>query len=86
MNFDWSCNYKKIGKLNLKMWIKEAITIRKQGTIMNRDKVEYNLTHVFNDLLVYSNTFKNFVGNTSRTRNTSGIGNVVTIGNSQVQV
>ena len=59
-----------------KRWIKEAITIRKQGNIMNRDEGQYNLTHVFDDLLV-GNTSKNFVDNTSRTGNT-GTGNAVT--------
>ena len=32
-------------------WIKEAIAIRKQGTTMNRDEGQYQLSHVFNDLL-----------------------------------
>ena len=35
-----------------KRWIKEAITIRKQGTTMNRDEGQYNLSHVFDDLLM----------------------------------
>ncbi|XP_072021930.1 uncharacterized protein [Amphiura filiformis] len=33
-----------------KRWIKEAVKIRQQGTIMNRDEGQ-NLTHVFDDLL-----------------------------------
>ena len=33
-------------------WIKEAITIRKQGTTMNRDEGQYNLSHIFDDLLM----------------------------------
>ncbi|XP_072039294.1 cadherin-23-like [Amphiura filiformis] len=32
-------------------WIKEAVAIRKQGTTMNRDEGQYNLSHVFDDLL-----------------------------------
>ena len=35
-----------------KRWIKEAITIRKQGATMNRDEGQYHLSHVFDDLLV----------------------------------
>ena len=35
-----------------KRWIKEAITIIKQGATMNRDEGQYHLTHVFDDLLV----------------------------------
>ena len=34
-----------------KRWIKEAIAIRKQGKTMNRDEGQYNLSHVFDDLL-----------------------------------
>jgi hypothetical protein len=35
-----------------KRWIKEAIAIRKRGTTtMNRDEGQYNLTHVYDDLL-----------------------------------
>ena len=34
-----------------KRWIKEAIQIRKQDNIMNRDEGQYNLSHAFDDLL-----------------------------------
>ena len=34
-----------------KRWIKEAIAIKKQGTFMNRDEGQYQLSHVFDDLL-----------------------------------
>ena len=42
-----------------KRWVKEAITIRKQRTTMNRDEGQFNLSHVYDDLLVakaYGNT------------------------------
>ncbi len=45
---------------------KEAISIRKQGTPMNRDEGQYNLSHVYDDLLV-----------DKRTRNTFAAGNTV---------
>ena len=35
-----------------KRWVKEAIEIRKQRTTMNRDEGQFNLSHVFDDLLV----------------------------------
>ena len=34
-----------------KHWIKEAIAIRKQGTNMNWDEGQYQLSHMFDDLL-----------------------------------
>ncbi len=49
-----------------KRWIKESISIRKQGPTMNGDEGQYNLSHVFDDLLV-----------NKRTRNTFAAGNVV---------
>ena len=42
-----------------KRWIKEAIAIRKQGTTMNRDEGQYQLSHVFDNLLKKSSD--NFV-------------------------
>ena len=35
-----------------KRWVKEAMHIRKQGTTMNRDEGQFNLSHVYDDLLV----------------------------------
>ena len=35
-----------------KRWVKEAITIRKQRKTMNRDEGQFNLSHVYDDLLV----------------------------------
>ena len=35
-----------------KMWIKEALEIRKKGgTTLNIDEGQYHLTHIFDDLL-----------------------------------
>ena len=39
------------GSDQYKCWIKEAIAIRKQGTTMNRDEGQYQLSHVFDNLL-----------------------------------
>ena len=49
---DWD-EAKVIGKESdrYKRWIKEAIAIRKQGTTINRDEGQYQLSHVFDDLL-----------------------------------
>jgi hypothetical protein len=49
---DWE-EAKIVGKESdrYKRWIKEAISIRKQGNTMNRDEGQYNLSHVFDDLL-----------------------------------
>ena len=36
-----------------KIWIKEAVEIRKKGaTTMNRDEGQYHLSHVFDELLL----------------------------------
>ena len=35
-----------------KRWIKEAISIRKAGSTMNRDEGQYHLSHMFDDLLL----------------------------------
>ena len=34
-----------------KQWVKETIEIRKQGTTMNRDKEQYQLSQVFDNYL-----------------------------------
>ena len=49
-----------------KRWVKEAIEIRKQGTTMNRDEGQYQLSHVFDDLLRKSSS--NIVATQQTTR------------------
>jgi len=50
-----------------KRWIREAIEIRKRrGATMNRDEGQYQLTHIFDDLLFSAskNPAENKTGNT----------------------
>ena len=49
-----------------KRWVKEAIAIMKQGTTMNRDEGQYQLSHVFDDLLKKSSG--NFAATQQSTR------------------
>ena len=46
-----------------KRWIKETITVRKQGATMNRDEEQYHLNHVFDDLLVDKTSRNTRAGN-----------------------
>ena len=54
-----------------KRWIKEAIAIRKEGTTMNRDEGQYNLSHIFDDLLMEKSISYSTGNSTSVTRQQS---------------
>ena len=61
MNYNYLINWdeaKIIGKESgrYKRWIKDAIAIRKDGTTMNRDNGQYQLSHVLDNLLKKSSS------------------------------
>lgn len=65
---DWN-EAKVVGKNSdkFKRWIKEAIAIRKEPKTMNRDEGQYNLNHMFEELLM-----EDRIGNTvARQRSTT---------------
>ena len=51
--------------IGTKIWIKEAISIRKQGATMNRNEGQYNLSHVYDDLLVDKRPRNTYVSRSS---------------------